>query len=173
MTMRKMPYLIITLLVLGLDQLTKELISRSLYLHETRSVIPGFFNLVYTGNTGAVFGIFQGVGLPYLRWILISLSFAALALVAVFFARVPADDRLNLVGFSLVLGGALGNIVDRIARESVVDFLEFYVRDYRWPAFNVADSAICIGIAILVWRSFRDGRDPLAVAGARADTPSA
>jgi len=173
MNMRKLPYLIITLIVLGLDQFTKELISRSLYLHETRAVIPGFFNLVYTGNTGAVFGIFQGANLPCLRWILITLSFAASLLVAAFFARVPAGDRLNLVGFALVLGGAFGNLVDRIARESVVDFLEFYIRDYRWPAFNVADSAICIGIGILVWRSFRDGSDPLAVSGARADTRSA
>jgi signal peptidase II len=159
-TIKKAYYLIVTAIVLALDQFSKELISQSLYLHETRTVIPGFFNLVHTRNSGAVFGFFQNVPSPVLPKILTLLSIAALIFIALFFYRSSIAERMNLLGLSLILGGALGNILDRIFRSSVVDFLEFYVGDFHWPAFNIADSAICVGIFFLILRSLKEGHDP-------------
>ena len=158
-TIRKSLYLLISVLVLAVDQLTKELVNRSLYLHETRIIIPNFFNLVHTRNSGAVFGFFQNGSSPLLPRVLTLLSIAALVFIVVYFYRSSLHERMNLVGLSLILGGALGNILDRILRSSVVDFLEFYVGDFHWPAFNVADSAICIGIFLLIVRSMREGRE--------------
>ncbi|MEW6367950.1 MAG: signal peptidase II [Acidobacteriota bacterium] len=146
-------YLIVTIIVIALDQLTKAIISNTLYLHETRPVIDNLFNIVHTRNSGAVFGLLQDAPYPLLPAILTLLSLAALMLVAWFFHRCSPLDRMNLFGLSLILGGAVGNIIDRLVRGSVVDFLDFYIGSYRWPAFNVADSCICVGIGLLILRS--------------------
>ncbi len=157
---KKWIYLFISLATLGLDQITKEMVNQSLFLHESRSIIPGFFNLVHTRNSGAVFGVFQDSTSAMLPKLLLMLSFAALGLVGFYFLKSPLTERLNLMGLSLIMGGAVGNIIDRLARSSVVDFLEFYVGSFHWPAFNVADSAICVGISFLLLRAFRDREDP-------------
>ncbi len=161
MQIPKSCYLIISAIVLILDQLTKEMIDRTLFVYETVPVIPGCFNLVHTRNTGAVFGLFQNASSPLLPWLLTLLSMTALVFITVYFFRLSRDDRMNLLGISMILGGAIGNMYDRIIRHSVVDFLEFYFKNYRWPAFNIADFSICVGIFLLILTSIREERRPL------------
>lgn len=156
----KSPYLLISIAILAADQLTKEWVDRSLFIHESRTVIPDFFNLVHTRNTGAVFGVFQDTAWPIIPKLLMLLSMAALGLILLFFYRSSSEEKLNLVGLSMILGGAAGNIIDRIFRASVVDFLEFYIGSFHWPAFNVADSAICTGIFLLLLRALREHNQP-------------
>ncbi|MBZ0220722.1 MAG: signal peptidase II [Candidatus Methylomirabilis sp.] len=139
-----------------LDQLTKLVITRSLYPYEAVEVVPGFFNIVHYLNKGAAFGILnQGGALGKL--FLIGVSLAALVLLAVL-AR-QSSDRLSVLAFSLIAGGALGNLVDRIRFGSVVDFLDFHIATWHWPAFNVADSAITVGVGIAIF-SYFFSKDP-------------
>jgi len=136
------------LAVAALDQATKLVITRSLSPYEAVEVIPGLFNIVHYLNKGAAFGILnQGGGLR--RLFLIGVSVAALVLLAVL-AR-QSRDRLSTLAFSLIAGGAIGNLVDRIRYGSVVDFLDFHVASWHWPAFNVADAAITAGVALAVF----------------------
>jgi signal peptidase II len=136
-------------MVLALDRWTKFLIQSRFDLHDSISVIDGFFNITYVRNTGVAFGIFSSISSPA-KSVLLS-AFAALAavLVIAYSLRTPLKDRLLHVALALILGGALGNLYDRIAYGYVVDFLELYVRSYSWPSFNVADSAISIGVVLL------------------------
>ncbi|WKZ33294.1 MAG: signal peptidase II [Thermodesulfobacteriota bacterium] len=134
-----------------LDQLTKLAVMRSLHPYEAVEVVPGFFNIVYYLNKGAAFGILnQGGSLRKL--FLIGVSLAALVLLAVLVRQ--SKDRLSLLAFSLVAGGAIGNLVDRIRFGSVVDFLDFHVASWHWPAFNVADSAITVGVGLVIFSYF-------------------
>ncbi len=146
--------------VLLLDRLTKWLIESRVSDWETIVVIPGFFNIIHTRNPGAAFSLLAGASPALRRWLLVTLSLAAVALVAGMLwksaAASPGHGRGARFGLSLVLGGALGNLYDRLLAGAVTDFLEFYLGAFRWPAFNVADSAITIGIALVLldlWRS--------------------
>ena len=148
--MRKYRFLI-ALGVLTFDRYTKWLISHRLSLHESISVIPGFFRIVHAENPGAAFGIFADSPSPWKIALLIDASIVTLMIVS---ALLWKDrDRLSrtTIGLSLILGGAIGNLWDRIVNRQVVDFLLFYVGRYQWPAFNVADSAIVIGACLLVF----------------------
>lgn len=131
-----------------LDQLTKLAITRSLHPYEAVEVVPGFFNIVYYLNKGAAFGILNQGG-AFRKLFLIGVSLAALALLAVLVKQ--SRDRLSALAFSLIAGGAVGNLIDRIRYGSVVDFLDFHVAGWHWPAFNVADSAITIGVGLAVF----------------------
>lgn len=137
--------------VLILDQATKAIITGSLHLSQTMEVIPGFFNIVHVKNPGAAFSIFREGG-AMRTYFLILVSLAAFAIL--FYLVRLSSDKISAFGFSLIAGGAAGNLIDRVRIGSVTDFLEFYIRDYYWPAFNVADIAITIGVAVSVYAMY-------------------
>jgi signal peptidase II len=134
-----------------LDQVVKALIVAMIPVYQTIPVIPGFFNLTHIYNPGGAFGFLSGStsGLRHL-FFLVS-SFVAMGLILFLYAKTPPGQRLLEFGLSLILGGALGNIVDRIRIGKVIDFLDVYLKSLHWPAFNVADSAISIGICLFVY----------------------
>ena len=136
-------------LVLALDRLTKWLIETRVSFFDTHKVIPGFFDIVRSENSGVAFGLFSDSASQWRTLLLVLLSLAAVVGVAILLWRPERLDRLSRWGFALILGGAAGNVVDRILYGRVTDFLLFYIRDYQWPAFNVADSAIVIGSVLL------------------------
>jgi len=142
-------YLTISALVVLFDALTKWMIAARIELHETIGVIPNLFQLVHVRNTGAAFGIGANADSRLVPLLLNTGAIAVFFIVVVYAFRTAVSDRLLQVGLHLILGGAIGNLVDRFRFGYVVDFLDFYVRDHHWPAFNVADSAICIGIGLL------------------------
>jgi signal peptidase II len=148
--MRKYHFLI-AVFVLALDRLTKSLIAHRLTLHESIPVIPGFFRIVHAENPGAAFGIFADSPSEWKVVLLILFSLIALLIVSALLWRNSHSLTTTGVGLSLILGGAVGNLWDRVVSRRVVDFLLFYVGQYQWPAFNVADSAIVIGAGLLVF----------------------
>jgi signal peptidase II len=149
--MRKnLPYLAFIVFLLGLDQLTKWLVAGQIPLYGNRKVIPGFFSLTHIRNKGAIFGFFSHSGSGAFFLALIAASLVALALVVYYFVKTPAAERGTKLALSLILAGALGNQIDRLVRGYVIDFLDLYVRNQHWPFFNVADSCITIGAALLL-----------------------
>ncbi|HDP95032.1 MAG TPA: signal peptidase II [Candidatus Aminicenantes bacterium] len=143
-------FLALSGLIVILDQVSKIVVKNGLHLFERIEVIPGFFYILYIRNSGAVWGLFaKGAGTWLQKGITI-LSIFALALVMVFFLRISRECRLELAGLSLVAGGAVGNLVDRLIDGSVVDFLHFSFGSWSWPTFNLADSAITIGVCLLM-----------------------
>jgi len=152
----RLPYILLAAAALSLDRWTKALIQKRFGLSESITVIDGFFNITYVRNTGVAFGIFDPLSLPA-KSVLLSLFTAFAAIVVIIYSlRSPAQKRLLQVALGLILGGALGNLYDRVAYGYVVDFLEFYIGSYHWPSFNVADSAISIGVALLALEILRD-----------------
>ena len=141
-------------MILILDQVSKLWILNNIPHGAGCSVIPGFFNLTHVRNRGAIFGFFSQSGSPVVHVLLTVASLTALGLVVFYFSRVPAQEKLLKITLALILGGALGNQIDRILRGYVVDFLEVYVRSFHWPSFNVADSCISIGAVLLVYIFF-------------------
>jgi signal peptidase II len=127
-----------------LDQLAKALIIQNLTLHDTVEVIPGFFNIVYWRNPGGAFGILKEGGTARTLFFVV-VSLAAVVIIGVL-VKQHATDTFTRVALSLVAGGAVGNLIDRLRFGEVVDFLDFYLGRYHWPAFNVADSAITVGV---------------------------
>lgn len=138
-------------LVVVLDQLTKWIVESTMELYELIPVIPGFFNLTRTYNYGAAFGMFSGMSDGWREAVLVLTATVALIVVGYFLRHPHYQGRLSQVSLSMVLGGAIGNLIDRFFRGAVVDFLDFYVATYHWPAFNIADSAICIGVACMLF----------------------
>jgi signal peptidase II len=153
--LQKLRYLFISLAVLVFDQWTKWLVEMHLPHHVAEPVIPGFFNLTHVKNTGVAFGLFAAQGVGSGSWLLTLLGLAALLAVALYFWFTPSHDRLLLVALALVVGGAVGNLIDRVVAGAVTDFVDLYVGTHHWPAFNVADSAISIGIVLMAIDSFR------------------
>lgn len=147
-------YYVLILFFLGLDQLTKLIIARNIRLYDSVKILPGFFNLSHIHNKGAVFGFFSRSGSQSVFLLLTVASLAALCLVIYYFIRVPAEKMLLKMSFSLILAGALGNLLDRIVRGYVIDFLDFYIGRHHWPFFNVADMCITIGALLLVFTFF-------------------
>ena len=134
-------------IVLVLDQITKYVVEARIRLHDIVTVIPGFFNLTHVRNKGAAFGILSG--LPELWRGAFFILVTIIAVAAIIVLIVKTHERLPVYAFSLIAGGAVGNVIDRIRYGEVVDFIQWYVKSYYWPSFNVADSAISIGIALL------------------------
>ncbi len=151
---KSLPYIGLIGMILILDQMSKIWILKNIPHGTGRAVIPGLFNLTHVRNRGAIFGFFSQSGSPVVYVILTVASLAALSLVVFYFIRVPAQEKLLKITLALILGGALGNQVDRILRGFVVDFLEVYVKSFHWPSFNVADSCISIGAVLLVYIFF-------------------
>lgn len=151
--MKRAWYIAISLVIIAFDAMTKQMIIRSMDLHTSIPIIPDFFQIVYVRNTGAAFGIGANSGSGAVPLILNLGAIAVFVMVVVYSFRAALSERLLQSGLHLILGGAVGNLIDRFRFGSVVDFLDFYVRfggrEHHWPAFNVADSAICVGIALL------------------------
>lgn len=144
-----MPYLLLVAAVLVFDRWTKTLIDSRFDLNESISIIDGYFDITYVRNTGVAFGIFSSISSPVKSMLLSAFTATAAGAVVVYSVRSPARNRLLQVALGLILGGALGNLYDRLSYGYVIDFLEFYVGSYHWPAFNVADSAITTGVSLL------------------------
>jgi signal peptidase II len=147
--MRKYHFLIAVIIV-ALDRLSKWTIAHRLSLHDSITVIPGFFRIIHTENPGAAFGIFADSPTQWKVALLILFSVVALLIVSILLWKNSHALTSTGIGLSLILGGAIGNLWDRIVSRHVVDFLLFYVGRYQWPAFNVADSAIVVGACLLV-----------------------
>lgn len=143
------------LAVTVLDQLTKHLVMRSLSLNQVVETVPGLFDLVYFKNPGAAFGIFNDGGTMRTVF-LIAISLVSLVIIGVLMKQ--SKDALMTFGLSLIAGGAVGNLIDRARFGSVVDFLYFHIGEYYWPAFNVADSAITVGVALAIASYYFAGR---------------
>ncbi len=156
---RKLAILLpILILGVGLDQLTKFLVVQHLHLGALVSVIPGGFNLVHIRNRGAAFGLLSSLS-PEFAWLFfIFTTLLVLLVVGYLWYKLPADNRLATLGYSLILAGALGNLIDRVRLGEVIDFLDFYLGRYHWPAFNVADTLVCLGAGVLIWVIFTEDR---------------
>ena len=136
---------------LPLDILTKYLIDTYVGYADRISVIEGFFYLTHVRNPGAAFGLFADTNAVLRQWFFVGVSILAVLIILSFFRQLARGDRLSALALGLILGGAVGNLIDRIARSEVVDFLHFRLwGGYSWPDFNVADSCIVIGVAILL-----------------------
>ena len=151
----RLPYISLVLVILALDRWTKWLIHTKLLLNQTIPIIDAFFNITYVRNTGVAFGILDSVSLPLKSTVLAVLTLVAITGVLVYSWRTPANQTLLQAALSLILAGALGNLYDRVLYGYVIDFIEVYYRTYRWPSFNVADSAITTGVGLLVLQIFR------------------
>jgi signal peptidase II len=143
-------YLFIALIVVLLDRWTKYIVARRIALYSHIQVIPGFFRLTHTENTGAAFSLFADSHAPWKTGMLIAFSVIALIVVSVLLWKNNHAHILTGVALSLILGGAIGNLWDRVTSGRVVDFLLFYLKRYQWPVFNLADSAIVVGAGLLV-----------------------
>lgn len=142
---------VLTPIVILIDQCTKNLITHHFELGQTQSLISDFFNLTYVRNTGAAFGMLRDAHPSFRVPFFMIVPMIALIVIGYVFYQLPAKDKKLSTAFSLVVGGAIGNLIDRIHYGYVVDFLDFHWKYlYHFPAFNVADSAICVGVAILM-----------------------
>jgi len=154
----KLPWLfLIAAIVLILDQWTKWIAVSELKYGQTIEVIDGLFNFTLVYNPGAAFGMFAELPEPYRQIVLGVVSFLALCVVFWYLRGEARGDRFSQVALMGILGGAIGNIIDRFRFDAVVDFLDFYYQDYHWPAFNIADSAISVGVTVLVLRMLISG----------------
>ncbi len=151
--------LMIFLLVVIVDQFTKYLAEIHLTLGHSIKVIPGMFDLTLVYNPGAAFGMFGGLPDIYRRLVLWAVSIIGVAVVVYFLARETKNDKTAALALAAILGGAAGNIIDRFRYDSVVDFLDFYYKGNHWPAFNVADTAISIGVAVIMLRLIFEKRE--------------
>lgn len=142
-------YVAVSLVVLILDQWTKGLVTRAFSVHESKSLIEGFLDLTYVRNSGAAFGLFASVDSSLKALILNSVAVLVFLIVSGYALRTSHKSVRLQLGFALILGGAVGNLMDRVRFQYVVDFLDFHVSGHHWPAFNVADAAICIGVGLL------------------------
>ena len=135
-------------LVVILDQITKAAILNTISLYQSISVIPGFFSLTHIQNPGGAFGFLSHHSSSLRNIVFLLISSMAIGLIFFFYKNTPKTHPFLATGLSLIFGGAIGNLVDRIRFGKVVDFLDFYIGSYHWPAFNVADSAISVGVCI-------------------------
>jgi signal peptidase II len=142
-------YFILMAVLVALDQLTKFVLVRSVPLHGSIPVIPGFFAISHVRNTGAIFGMFNRAGAKGVTGVLMAASVAALGFVVYFFFKTPRNQRWTKTALSLILAGAAGNQIDRLVRGSVVDFFEVHIGAFYWPTFNIADACISCGAVLL------------------------
>lgn len=137
-----------------LDQVTKIVVQKTMDLYQSIQVIPNLFSLTYIRNSGAAFGLFSDGGGIYKILFFVAVSFIALVILLHLYRKTPPEFLLLKLALSLVAAGAIGNLIDRIRLGEVVDFLDFYIGSYHWPAFNVADSCISVGVALLLYHTF-------------------
>ncbi len=142
----------ISAIVVALDLYTKHLVENAFRLGDSKFV-TSFFNLVRFHNEGAAFSFLANAG-GWQKWFFTAVAVTAVVVIS-YLIRKHVQQKLFCLGLALVLGGALGNLYDRLTLGYVVDFLYFHINDLYWPAFNVADSAVCVGVALLLWDSFK------------------
>lgn len=141
-----------------LDQATKYLIQKNITLFTGHEVVPGFFSLVHTLNKGAAFGFLNDPGSNWQTYFFLAASAMAVVIIVNLLSKARPGDTIFVTALGLILGGALGNMVDRIRAGEVIDFLDFYVGSYHWPAFNVADIAITLGSLALIFSLYERKR---------------
>jgi signal peptidase II len=140
----------IALAVIVVDQMVKAIVRREIALNESITVIPGFFDLTRVHNTGTAFGFMNTTDFPFKTVILAAIAIGALAALAMYAATLPASQRLARIGLALILGGAAGNLIDRVSEGYVVDFVDLYWSGWHFWAFNVADAAITVGVTLMI-----------------------
>ncbi len=150
--------LVICIGILLLDQWTKSVVVQRLPLYQRVNVIQGFFDLTHVRNTGGAFGIFGGEKGGLGSILFVGISLVAIGAVVLLFLKIKENEKTLAFSFSLILSGAVGNLIDRLRYGEVVDFLDFHLSTYHWPAFNVADSAICVGIGLMALELLRGDR---------------
>jgi signal peptidase II len=149
-------WLLLAAIVLVLDQASKTWILAS-FPHTERQSVTSFFNLVLVFNPGASFSFLADAG-GWQKWFFVVLALG-ISLWLLSLLRKHAQERLLPAALALILGGAVGNVIDRLRFGAVVDFLDFHLAGYHWPAFNVADSAITVGVALMLWHQFRQPKE--------------
>ena len=154
-------WLWLSLLAVILDQASKLAIAGSMQLYQSIEIVP-YFNLTYVHNTGAAFSFLSEAG-GWQRWFFAGLALVISVVIAVWLARLKRHETLLAVALSLILGGAIGNLIDRLAYGYVIDFLDVYYQTWHWPAFNIADSAITLGVILMLVESFGLGNSGDAV----------
>jgi signal peptidase II len=162
--------LLIAVSVFLADHLTKYLVDAFHHIGWQQPIIPGFFDLVHVRNRGAAFGILSSWDSPYRNSFFYIIGAVAMIILYKFIKATPASDKWGLASLGLILGGAWGNLIDRLWRGSVVDFLSFHIGNevfamslgknsliipLTWPAFNIADAAICVGVTVLLWKAIK------------------
>ena len=148
-----------TALVILFDQISKVYIDSSMHLHDSFPVIQGFFSITYIRNPGAAFGFLAGAS-PLFRYIFfVAITVTAIVLILHYIRKSKAEEVCLTLSLSLILSGAVGNLIDRIRFGEVIDFLDVYIGSYHWPAFNVADSAISVGAVILFIELIKRGKE--------------
>lgn len=150
LTIQRIAYLLIAIVVFAGDQITKHIVANSIPQGVVIKVISGFFNIIHTENSGIAFSLFAGASSPWKMVLLIGISTALLATVVIVAWKSREMKWTTGVGLALILGGASSNLLDRIRFGQVVDFLDFYFRSYHWPTFNLADSAIVVGAGLII-----------------------
>ena len=150
--------LLVALAVVVLDQIVKAMVRRRLMLHESVTVIPGFFDLTRVHNTGAAYGFLNGVDFPFKTALLACVATAALIGLTLYAVKLDRNQGLTRAGLTLVIGGAAGNLIDRVTAGYVLDFVDLYRGNWHFWAFNVADSAISIGVVLMILELLGLGR---------------
>ena len=145
----RLPYLLATLAIIVFDQFTKVIVDRRMELHESRPIVEGLLSLTYVRNRGGAFGMFSDADMPYQAVVFSLVSLAAFGAIVAYSFKMPAAHRLPQWGLALIMGGAIGNLIDRARLGYVIDFVDAYWGRHHWPAFNVADSAITVGVSLL------------------------
>ncbi|MGF1738172.1 MULTISPECIES: signal peptidase II [Photobacterium] len=146
-------------LVFVIDIASKLLVMNTMeYGWPNRIELLPFFNLLYVHNTGAAFSFLSDAG-GWQRWLFAAIALGVCAMLVFWMRKLPASQKLANVSYALIIGGALGNLFDRLYHGFVVDFLDFYVGTYHWPAFNIADMGICIGAGLIILEGFLSDKD--------------
>ena len=160
--MRKKYYLffLTVLPVLLIDQITKTLVHTHMSLYESRSLIEGFFCLTYIRNPGAAFGFLTSAAPLFRSLFLIAVTLVAMMLILLYLSKSRKEPPLLTFSLALILSGAAGNLIDRVRYGEVIDFLDLYIGTHHWPAFNLADSAISVGAALMIWEMVKRRRTP-------------
>ena len=141
---------VLPMVIVAIDQATKAMVRASVQVHDSVVVIPGFFNITHALNSGAAFGILDGADFPFKTVLIAVIATAALIGVGMYAASLSHHQLVARIGLALIVGGAAGNLIDRVLAGSVVDFADFYWRSYHFWALNVADSAISVGVTMLI-----------------------
>jgi len=137
--------------VVLIDQVSKALILKYLPVHHSISVVAGFFDITHIHNPGGAFGLMANMGAGIRTVVFLFISSLAVGLIFYLYIKTPRTHSFLAIGFALIFGGAIGNLIDRVRFGFVVDFLDVYVKSLHWPAFNIADSAITVGILIFIF----------------------
>jgi signal peptidase II len=147
------------IVVIVVDQLTKFWIDSSMVLHDSIPVIDGLFNITYVRNPGAAFGFLAGASPAFRYTFFIAVNIVAIALILSYIKKATREEYRLILALSLIMAGAVGNLIDRIRFGEVLDFLDFYIGSAHWPAFNVADSSISVGAFFLILELWKRGKD--------------